>query len=213
MKRSIAENIVTSSVIACAILAFSTSACFAATVYNNLGIADSYGSTGSTFGFGGSQLAYSFTAPTSFYLDSIVVAVRGNTGGTTIGVHLASNLSGGLEPDSLLESSSVYTFGNPTLRAAAFSGSTLVNASAIYWVLLECLSGCVADSTWFDNNTSALSDQATRAPSSGSWQVLNSVTQGALRISATVVPLPPAFWLFGSALLGFAGFSRQCSVS
>ena len=207
MKRSIAENIVTSSVIACAILAFSTSACFAATVYNNLGIADSYGSTGSTFGFGGSQLAYSFTAPTSFYLDSIEVAVRGDTNGTTIGVHLASNLSGGLEPDSLLESSSVYTFGSPTLRTAAFSGSTPVNASGTYWVLLDCQSGCGTNPTWFDNNTSALSYQATRTTSSNPWLVLNSATQGALRINA--VPLPPAFWLFGSALLGLVGMVRR----
>ena len=211
MKRSIAENIVTSSVIACAILAFSTSACFAATVYNNLGIGDSYGSTGSTFGFGGSQLAYSFTAPTSFFLDSIEVAVRGDANGTTIGVHLASNLSGGLEPDSLLESSSVYTFGSPALRAAAFSGSTPVIASGTYWVLLECQSGCGTNPTWFDNNTSVLSDQATRASSGGSWLVLNSATQGALRINA--VPLPPAFWLFGSALLGLAGMGRRRSLN
>ena len=181
----------------------------AATVYNNLGTSDSYGSTGSTFGFGGSQLAYSFTAPTSFFLDSIEVAVSGATNGTTIGVHLASNLSGGLEPDSLLESSSVFAFSSPALRAAPFSGSTPVNASGTYWVLLDCQTGCGTNPTWFDNSTGALSDKATRASSTGSWLVLNSATQGAMRINSTVVPLPPAFWLFGSALLGLVGIGRR----
>jgi len=184
----------------------------AATVFSNLGSGDSFGSAGTSFGFNDSQLAYSFNvdaSATPFFLDSIDVALSGGNSGTGVSVNLATNLAGGLEPDTILESSSVFVFGTSALKTAPFTGTTLVSTPGTYWVWLDCTSGCFSNATWYDNNIGALSDQATQTTPSSPWNVFSTMTQGAFRVNGTVVPLPPALWLFGSGLLGLVGLARR----
>jgi hypothetical protein len=183
----------------------------AATIFSNLDSGDSFGTTGSVFGFNGSQLAYSLTvdaADTPFYLDSIDVALRGDPGGTGITVNLATNTTGGLEPDTVLDSASVYLFGTPALKTASFSGTTLVSTPGTYWIWLSCTSGCGTNSTWFDNSIGALSDRTEKVSGTSPWTVSSSVTQGAFRVNGTYVPIPPAMWLFGSGLIGLIAIAR-----
>lgn len=192
-------------------LLLGSSAAQTAVVFSNLGAGDSFGSTGTPFGFNGSQLAYSFTvdaSTTPFYLESVDVALSASSGGTGITVNLATNLAGGLEPDTILDSSSVFLFGTPTLKTATFSGTTLVDTPGTYWIWLGCNSGCVINATWFDNILNAIGDQATRATPSSLWNVSSATTQGAFRVNGTVVPIPPALWLFSSGLLGLTGIAR-----
>jgi hypothetical protein len=183
----------------------------AAVVFSNLGSGDSFNiSQSRSFGYEGSQIAYSFSINDSaspFFLDSIDIALHGQSDGSGVAVNFATNMSGGLEPDTILESSSVFVFSTPTLKTASFSGTTLIDIPGTYWVWVSCTSGC-SSVGWHNNSIAALSDLAEKSNLSNQWNVSSSQIQGAFRVNGTVVPIPPAIWLFASGLLGMIGVSR-----
>lgn len=181
----------------------------AAVIYSNFGSGDSYGSTSVTVFSAGVAHSYEVGSATSpFFLDSIDLAVNSTgLGGSGVSVHFAANKSGGNEPGDILETSSVYVFQGTSVATATFSGASLIGSPGTYWIWLVLNAGDWA--RWYLNNTSALSDRASRTSSSDPWTVTQSVEQGAFRVQGTVVPLPGAVWLLGLGLIGIVGVRRK----
>lgn len=78
-----------------------------------------------------------------------------------------------------------------------------------YWLAFEHRPGDTMTSA-FNNNASLpanLLDNYAISPGTGQWSPFTGTGIG-IRISANPVPIPAAFWLFGSAIVSLAGFGR-----
>lgn len=189
----------------------------AAVVYSNFGTepGSEFSSTPRIFGYTGSKtygdVAQSFefaASDTPFYLDSIDVAVSGDSGGTGIDVHFAKSAENG-QPGTILESSSVYVFGTPTIKTALFDGTTLIDDPGTYWIWLTQSSGSsLVGASWYLNNTGAIGNTALLVNGATDW-IVSELDEQAYRINGTFVPIPAAIWLFSSGLLGLIGIARR----
>ena len=189
----------------------------AAVVYSNFGPepGPQFSNTPRIFGYPGSKtygdVAQSFVfeaSDTPFYLDSIEVAVSGDSGGTGIDVHFAKSAASGL-PGTILESSSVYVFNTPTIKTAPFGGTTLIDEPGTYWIWLTQSSGSsLVGASWYLNNTGVIGNTALLVNGTADWLLVEDAEQ-AYRINGTIVPIPAAIWLFGSGLIGLIGIARR----
>lgn len=108
-------------------------------------------------------------------------------------------------PYTLLESQDCFcetgNFGLGKINSVAFSGSTTLLANQFYWFSIRRLDDPSQRFGWTVNDQGARGTFAYQT-SSGYWVPGSTapVILGAYRLEGSVVPVPAAVWLFGSAM-------------
>jgi hypothetical protein len=165
----------------------------------------------------GEQFMYSCPESRSCTLDSIEIALRqvyidcAAVGVNRIDVWLTTDAGG--VPGTVMES---WSFVDQlSINSRILVGNSILhptlNPDTPYWLVAS-----TPDSStwaeWLKSSPAFLGSHARRLGESGSWQVYESITQGAFRINATCVPpvVPvPAAVVLGSLGVGLVGYLRR----
>ena len=164
-----------------------------------------------------STLGEQFTANSTGFIDSIELAAS-HLQNFSVGIY--SDNSGAI--GSLLENISLtgYTTANTFASGTYASGVNLISGNT-YWVIMGQTPGIYGQSfgeTWDLMTGSGNSNRIYLDTTFGITTV--DITSGAyssaipglgmtITLAPSPVPLPAAFWFFGSALTGIAGFNRR----
>jgi hypothetical protein len=157
-----------------------------------------------------------------FNLNSITLPIsfQGTGPNNTLRVRLTGD-SGGV-PGSTVEVLSLNqiwpAFSNPftTTTTLTSANHPLLSAGGQYWIVTELTAfvdrNQAVDYRWSSNTSGAtvpfLQQQKTGGLPTDPWTATSVNGKVAFRVEGTPVPIPAPFWLFGSGLLGLAGWRR-----
>lgn len=168
-------------------------------IYSTFGPGDSYGLTTYDIGRPGYNWdrgeQWSFTETRQYTLDSIELAVRHiaeccvPVGPDLLQVSLMTDASG--QPGSVIES---WTFTNqtsiePRILVGTSTTHAVLDPGTLYWLVASTPDG-ESWIGWLKSSPTVLGTHGRNLDSSG-WEIYTNITQGAFRINATPVEVPP----------------------
>lgn len=130
-------------------------------------------------------MPFSFTglASSSYYLDSITVAVEQLTIDPQVQVNISVDAAG--VPGAVLETRTINAVTPAATVTANFSGTVSLNENTTYWVWLSCPAGEVAQ-TWMKNDQSITGTVADRDLNlSTNWTAWGPETTAAFRVEGS----------------------------
>lgn len=153
-------------------------------------------------------LAGEFTVSSDTSIDSIEGFMGSNVGGPegTIAIYT----DGGEIPGAELFSTA-FSLGSRTQPMwVGASGLAWDLTAGTYWVSFEVRSGQTLHGTMAGAAENPLSGYAAKYSPFGTFEWIEADTLDiGVRIMSSPVPIPAAFWLFGSGLLGLVGMARR----
>ena len=227
----------TVSIVVFALIVLDGPARAATVVYDTFGPGDSF-DTGASPSFQGPvgsptdiRIGNQFTPSASGALTSVTLAAGLldtsviPTSANSLRLEIWTNeiRAGQQEPGTLLESANLdgqMGVIGKSIVTVPFSGNTSMVAGVPYWLVAlpnpfkSSASGGWNLSEGSTGWTGQFLPQFIPFPAPGLWigeWVTQEATQGAFRVEA-VIPIPAAFWLFGSAVLGLIGLRWQRRV-
>jgi hypothetical protein len=107
-----------------------------------------------------------------------------------------------------------YDSGNGVTDFTIHNGDAVtLNASQIYWLVVETPIDVAGSFSWYADNTGATGNfhMGRYIEATGDYlsDYINNSSSRAFSISVNQVPLPTSIWLLGSALLGMGLFGRR----
>jgi len=198
---------------------FMAASASATVVYDNFGAGDAYNTHSVVSPFPlTSGWGMAFSPSSSGYFSQLTVAAaytNPTKPDAPFSIFLESDNSG--VPGTVLETLNFTTTEHfhgqyvPPLIAAAL-GTTLLDSSQTYWLIMGTPSGPVA---WYSNSTGATGTTASGAsPQGGPWTLEQNFLLPAARVEVSgqapaPVPEPATLALFGAGLLGFGALRRR----
>jgi hypothetical protein len=154
------------------------------------------------------QYGFSFTPSFDATLDSIKFAAFYFSGNNALDAILVSD-SGGL-PGTALETFTFTGLSNTgTIYTANSSLHVALNQGTQYWFVLAAQGdGMFA---WNDNQLgdSPLPARRDLKAADKDWHIASLSSSSVFAVEGTPVPIPAAFWLLGSGLVGLAALRRK----